>query len=99
MQENLSSGFPTKSDTNRAGRPQKMARGLKFRISEVDMVEKLYYLYSENKGTGQLPSWTAPLFSHMQKSGFLMMLLKLESLHCLGSVQQSWMEVIQFLLE
>ena len=25
-------GFPTRSDTNRAAQPQKMARGLKFRI-------------------------------------------------------------------
>ena len=29
---NQSSGFPTKSDTNRAVQPQKMASGLKFRI-------------------------------------------------------------------
>ena len=27
-----SSGFPTRSDTNQAVQPQKMARGLKFRI-------------------------------------------------------------------
>ena len=31
-QENLSSRFPTRSDTNRAVQPQKMAGGLKFRI-------------------------------------------------------------------
>ena len=29
-------GFPTRSDTNRAVQPQKMARGLKFRIQEVE---------------------------------------------------------------
>ena len=32
--ENLSSGFPTRSDTNRAIQPQKMVEDLKFRISE-----------------------------------------------------------------
>ena len=41
----------TWSDTNRAVQPQKMARGLKFRISELD---GLYYLCSENKGADQL---------------------------------------------
>ena len=44
-------GFPTRFDTNRAVQPQKMARGLKFRIKEVG---SLYYLYSENKGADQL---------------------------------------------
>ena len=43
--------FPTWSDTNRAVQPQKMARGLKFRIWKV---EGLYYLCSENKGADQL---------------------------------------------
>ena len=42
-----SSGFPTRSATNRAVLSQKMARGLKFRIYEV---EELYYPCSENKG-------------------------------------------------
>ena len=32
--ENLPSGFPTRSDTNHAVQPQKMARGLKFLIYE-----------------------------------------------------------------
>ena len=50
-QENRYLGFPTRSDTNRAWRPQKMAWGLKFRILEV---EGLYYPCSENKGTDQL---------------------------------------------
>ena len=40
------------SDTNRAVQPQKMARGLKFRIEEV---EGLYYQCSENKGADRLP--------------------------------------------
>ena len=31
-EKNGLSGFPTRSDTNRAVQPQKMARGLKFRI-------------------------------------------------------------------
>ena len=44
---NLSSGFPTQwSDTNQAVQPQKIARGLKFQIKEVD---GLYYLCSKNK--------------------------------------------------
>ena len=38
-------------DTNQAVQPQKMARGLKFRIYEK---EGLYYLCSENKGADQL---------------------------------------------
>ena len=45
-----SSGFPTRSVTNWAVQPQKMARGLKFRI----LVEGLYYPCSENKGADQL---------------------------------------------
>ena len=43
--------FPTRSDTNQAVQLQKMARGLKFRIHEV---EGLYYPFSENKGADQL---------------------------------------------
>ena len=46
-----SSEFPTRSDTNQAVQLQKMDRGLKFRIKEV---EGLYYPYCENKGTDQL---------------------------------------------
>ena len=45
------SGFPTRSDTNRAVQPQKMARCLEFWIK---VVEGLYYPYSENKGADQL---------------------------------------------
>ena len=33
---NLSPGLPTRSDTNRAVQPQKMARGLKFGTEEVE---------------------------------------------------------------
>ena len=40
-----------RSDTNRSVQPQKMARGLKFRM---EVVEGLYYPYSENKGADQL---------------------------------------------
>ena len=43
--------FPTWSDTNKTVQPQKLARGLKFQIKEV---EGLYYLCSENKGADQL---------------------------------------------
>ena len=45
--DNLSSGFSTRSIKNWAIQPQKMARGLKFQIQEV---EGLYYLCRENKG-------------------------------------------------
>ena len=48
---NWSSGFPIWSNTNRAVQPQKIARGLKSRIKEV---EGLYYLCSINKGSDQL---------------------------------------------
>ena len=43
--------FSTRSDTNQAVQPHKMARGLKFRIKEV---EGLYYPCSENKDADQL---------------------------------------------
>ena len=39
------------SDSKRAVKSKKMARGLKFRIKEV---EGLYYPFSENKGADQL---------------------------------------------
>ena len=44
-------GFPTRSDTNLAVQPQKIARSLKFRIQKV---EGFYYLCSKNKGANQL---------------------------------------------
>ena len=44
-------GFPTRSDTNQAVDPEKMARGLKFQIY---IEEGLYYPCRENKGAGQL---------------------------------------------
>ena len=72
-QENLSSGFLTRSNTNWAEQLQKMAIGLKFRIYEV---KGLYYVCSENKGADQLRCYHAAdlhlCFSHMQKEGFLM---------------------------
>ena len=43
--------FLTWSDINQAVQPQKVVRGLKFRIEEV---EELYYLCSENKDVDQL---------------------------------------------
>ena len=49
-------GVSNKSDTNQAVQPQKMARGLKFGIQEV---EGLYYPCSETKGAGQLRSYCA----------------------------------------
>ena len=51
---NRFSGFPTRSHTNRAVQPQKMARGLIFRIWEV---EEFYYTCSENKGADQLSGY------------------------------------------
>ena len=44
-------GVVTRSHTNQSLQPHKMARGLKFRIKEV---EGSYYLCSENKGAEQL---------------------------------------------
>ena len=41
MQENLSSGFPTRSDTNRTKQSQKRARSLKFRIQEEEDLTKV----------------------------------------------------------
>ena len=54
MRENRSSGFPTRSDTNRAVQAQKMARNFKFRIEEE---KKLFYLGCENKCADQLCSY------------------------------------------
>ena len=48
--------FLTKSDINRDIQPQKMARGLKFQIYEV---EELYYLCSKIKGVDQLRCYHA----------------------------------------
>ena len=45
-EKNLSSGFPTRSYTNSAVQPQKIAKGLKFRI---EGVEGLYYQSSKTK--------------------------------------------------
>ena len=44
-------GFLTRSDTNQAVQPHKIARGSKFCMNEV---EGLYYLCSENNGADQL---------------------------------------------
>ena len=49
--EKRSSGFSTRSDTNRAVQPQKMTRELKFRI---EIEEGSHHPYSENKGADQL---------------------------------------------
>ena len=65
MQEHLSSGFPTRSDTYRPVHPQKMAGSLKFQIYKE---EGSYYPSSiKNKGADQLCSYC--LFSHRPKSG------------------------------
>ena len=61
------------ADTNRAVQPQKLARGLKFGMYEV---EGLYYLCSGNKDADQLRDYRQAdqrlCFPHMQKAGFLM---------------------------
>ena len=49
-------GVSDKSDTNQAVQPQKMARGLKFCILEV---EGLYYPCRETNGADQLHSYCA----------------------------------------
>ena len=51
MRENLSSGLPIRSDTNRTVPPQKMVRGLKFWFLEI---QGLSYLCNANKGADQL---------------------------------------------
>ena len=61
MQENLSKGFMTRSDTNQGVQPQKIARGLKVWIYEV---EGLYYLCSKNKGADQLHTRRAADLRH-----------------------------------
>ena len=54
-------------------RPQKIARGLKFQILQV---EELHYLCSKNKDNDQLRGYCAAdlclLFLHMQKAGLYM---------------------------
>ena len=47
--------FPTWSDTNQAVQLHKMARVFKFRIQKE---ERSYYLWSENKGAGQLRGYS-----------------------------------------
>ena len=52
----MSSGFPTRSDTNQAVQPQEMAGGLKFRILEE---EGLHCICGENKGADRLRGYRA----------------------------------------
>ena len=49
-EKNRSLGFQTRSDTNQAVQLLDMARGLKFRIQDAEV---LYYPDSENKGADQ----------------------------------------------
>ena len=82
--------FPTRSDTNQAVQPHKMARGLKFRIKEV---EGLYYLCSKTKGADQLIcvfvfAYAKSRFSHnaahlTSDSKFSDSVLMLETVRCL----------------
>ena len=76
MQENRSSGFPTRFDTNRPVQSQKQARGLKFRLK---VEEELYYLCGKRKvliscaATAQLIC--VFVFAYAKKYGFLLMQL------------------------
>ena len=54
MRENWSSGFLTRSDTNRPVQSQKKVRILKF---WVEVEEELYHPSSKNKGADQLSSY------------------------------------------
>ena len=79
LRENLSSVFPTRFDTNEALQPLKMARGLRFKIKDV---EGLYYLSSEDKVADQLLSkseistgCTGWLVSEIWKTGFFLLRL------------------------
>ena len=65
MQENQSSGFPTRSDTNLPIHPLKKNRSLKLWIK---IEEELYYLCSESKGADQLCSYC----TDDQRLGFCM---------------------------
>ena len=64
-EKTLSSGFQTRSDTNRAVQSQKMVSGLKFWIEQV---EGLYYLCSENNGADQLCGYPRPTFRRCRMS-------------------------------
>ena len=62
----------TRPDINQAVQLLEMARGLKFWIKEVEV---LNYPSSENKGADQLRGYheaDLSLFSHMQNIGFFM---------------------------
>ena len=69
--ENLSLVFPKMSDTRWTVQPQKMAKGLAFRILEVK-----YRKYSENEGADQLHNCCAADIRHCfrmcKKTGILM---------------------------
>ena len=54
LQQNLSLGFTTRSDTTQAVLTQKMVKGLKFQIK--DLVG-LYYLCRENNDADHLPGF------------------------------------------
>ena len=56
-----SSGFPIRSDTNRAVQPRRIDRSTKFRIKEV---EGLHYICSENKCADQLCGYRAFVFAY-----------------------------------
>ena len=62
----------SRSITNQAVQPQKIVRGLKFQIKDV---EGLYYPCSESKGADQLRGYRKAdlcLFLHMQNAVVLM---------------------------
>ena len=94
-------GFPTRSHTNQAVQPQKIARGLKFITWEV---EGLYRPCSENKGADQLRGYREAdlrlCFSHMQKAGFLTTQLIFSYSRCCICIHFStWGETTKALVE
>ena len=86
--------FPTRSDTNQAVQPHKLARGLKLCIQEV---EGLFYLCSENKGADQLRGYREadlrlcfrigekPVFSPCGSNPLIFVFISLVALDVLGT--------------
>ena len=89
--ENLPSGFQTRSNTNWAVKPQKIARCLTFRTWEE---EGLYYLCSENKGADQLICGFVFAYAKSQFSHDVAHMIKSEPRHkktCLWVSEQLWL--------
>ena len=80
LYENLSLRYLTRSDTNWAVQPRKMARGLKSRI---EFRKRYCTIYEAKGGTNQLRGYQAAdlaLVLEYAKLGFLMTLLMLNKM-------------------